>query len=98
MDASKQTQVGPEDQLYLIWCTMLSFESARKSVAKNHRLALPSRDRRILRVDPQASGGESGKPRQQLGLQTQWRSCPVCDETFPRDLVDYVVRCAGSVL
>lgn len=81
-------QIGADNRIYLLWSTMLSFESPHKSFAKNYKLSLSCQERHRNSIYRE----EVNRSKKAIGLNSQLKCCPVCDQMLPRAQVDFLVR------
>ncbi|KAF1332199.1 hypothetical protein FI667_g3912, partial [Globisporangium splendens] len=81
------SQIGADDRIYLLWSTTISFESQRKNFAKNHKLSVSAHDRHHNSTQTE----ERIRSNKALGLTSQLKCCPACDDMLPRDQVGFLI-------
>ncbi|TMW68797.1 hypothetical protein Poli38472_006265 [Pythium oligandrum] len=81
-------KIGLDSRIYLLWSTMLSFESGSRACAANQPLCLSHHDRVVFSVTNQhvEMANHSTAP-----LHSLTKACPDCRLVFPREQVDFLV-------
>jgi hypothetical protein len=88
LNASSPHQIGANRRVYLLWSTMISFESVGKPIAKQFRLALPS----TLKAPEKTKGRSPNTQTPISSLTSQLKACPNCKRPLPRTEIDFLVR------
>ncbi|KAL3673351.1 hypothetical protein V7S43_001067 [Phytophthora oleae] len=86
-------KIGADHRIYLLWSSMLSFDSGVKGAAKHYSLSLGHHSA----CTPTSSGSEEvheAPPTMNqslIGCTAQLKICPNCNRMLPREEVQYVV-------
>ncbi|KAL4095795.1 hypothetical protein PRIC1_009166 [Phytophthora ramorum] len=86
-------KIGADHRIYLMWSSMISFDSSIRGAARHYGLALGNHSTAASTVPTSGEDSEPPPPTNQslIGCNAQLKVCPNCKRILPRDQVEYVV-------